>query len=364
MSITSRTHNGKKQYRFTCYYTAPDGSRKKKASKWYSTQKDAKKAEVDFLSGNTQGKTAKFEEIYKDWLNSLVVEDSTKREKKGIVENHFKLWFNMDIAMITPAMIRKRFQEPDIVDLATITKNKYRTNLNQIFTFAKRYYGLQENPIDKVETFKAPRQVKELSEFGDVPIYSPDEFKTFIAAMETLYNDDYANIFQYIYWLGFRRSEALSITFGDVRDGKLYIWRSWDVHTRKWKVLKTESSRRIIKLPNGLVDIYNEQLEKYQNCEGFNAEWFLFGGFEPLTRATMDRRRKAAEKYAGLHYVTNHQMRHSYVSNMMSKEDNAFKVGASVGHKDGQVTRQVYSHVTVNDFSKDIDEMMKPDIKA
>ena len=52
MAIEVRNHNGKKQYRFRCYYQDMYGNRKQKNSKWYETKKEAQKQE-SLLSQHT-----------------------------------------------------------------------------------------------------------------------------------------------------------------------------------------------------------------------------------------------------------------------------------------------------------------------
>ena len=41
MTIYERLHNGKKQWRFRCYYTDFNGDRVQRNSKWFNTKKEA-----------------------------------------------------------------------------------------------------------------------------------------------------------------------------------------------------------------------------------------------------------------------------------------------------------------------------------
>ncbi len=88
MSIYSRTKEGKKQYQYRCYYTNFDGSRKQKNSKWYSTKKEATKAEALFIQSQTVGHSdVTFEEVVNKWMdhNERVLKPTTLRTKNVIL---------------------------------------------------------------------------------------------------------------------------------------------------------------------------------------------------------------------------------------------------------------------------------------
>ena len=49
MPIYERKHNGKKQWRFRCYYTDFNGDRVQRNSKWFNTKKEEVAAESEFM---------------------------------------------------------------------------------------------------------------------------------------------------------------------------------------------------------------------------------------------------------------------------------------------------------------------------
>ena len=172
-------------------------------------------------------------------------------------------------------------------------------------------------------------------------------------------DDDYSRIFEFIYWTGLRRSEAMSLTFSDLDGDVITIRRQWDQKREEWTATKTAGSYRKIRLPRRLLQIIEEQRQKYQDEPHFSKEWFIFGGYRYLSRTTMDRKKKKAIEAAGLPYMTTHQLRHAYISNLLAEEGNAFLVGRSAGHAYTDMTLRTYGHVSVSDFSDLIDSMME-----
>ena len=360
MSISSRTVKGRKQYRFDLRYKS-SGQTKRKSSKWYPTKKEALQAEKDFLD-QIEAEDAPvmltFGQIWEEYIADRVSRNlnskTTADEKNYSIQQYFSDWIAVPIDQISVQTVRSRFAKSDITGLSTNTKNKLRSFLLSAFGYAVRYHGLKENPISALEPYSYSFDEKERRKTAQ--IWTPEEFASFLFQME---DDDYSRIFEFIYWTGLRRSEAMSLTFSDLDGDFITIRRQWDQKREEWTATKTAGSYRKIRLPRRLLQIIEEQRQKYQDEPHFTAEWFIFGGYRYLSRTTMDRKKKKAIEAAGLPYMTTHQLRHAYISNLLAEEGNAFLVGRSAGHSNTDMTLRTYGHVSVSDFSDLIDSMME-----
>lgn len=85
MPIYERKHNGKKQWRFRCYYTDFNGNRVQKQSKWFDMKKDAVQAEAIFVQTKAEGdQRITFYEVTLKWyeFKSRTLRPSTLDTKR------------------------------------------------------------------------------------------------------------------------------------------------------------------------------------------------------------------------------------------------------------------------------------------
>ena len=85
MPIYERKHNGKKQWRFRCYYTDFNGNRVQIQSKWCDMKKDAVQAEAIFVQTKAEGdQRVTFYEVTLKWyeFKSRTLRPSTLDTKR------------------------------------------------------------------------------------------------------------------------------------------------------------------------------------------------------------------------------------------------------------------------------------------
>ena len=177
-----------------------------------------------------------------------------------------------------------------------------------------------------------------------------DEFKKFINEVDNLV---YKTFFEFCYFTGVRRSEALAIQKSDLDliSKTISINKSIphrQVGSRRGiSSLKTPKSYRILKLD----ELFNNILPLL-NQDGP----FIFGGQELLSTSTITRRLKESLKKAKLRDYTFHEFRHSNGSLLLDTNVPLIKVSKRLGHSCVDVTARVYAHVfkNVDDESADV----------
>ena len=358
MPIYSRNLEGKKQYRYRCYYTDIYGERKQKQSKWYSNMRECREAEANFLAikeAPTIGVT--FETVARSY-----VERSTVNQAKRTIEDKYlgltKYWkplFKYRIDEITPLMIIRLFEDDMFKDLSTARKNKIHTDLNAVFKHGMSYYGLNRNPMMSVPRFKksSDENLKEMN------IWTLEQFKTFENSFDE-FSEEYKAFFHLLFWSGMRKNEARSLTFSCLKRNGLKVWRQWD--GEKFVVLKTKGSSRTVHIDKETLKLIQKQYDRYKDYPGFSNNWFIFGGYRPIPKTNIDRHFKNNIKKAGLPPIRIHDLRHSHVSYLVDAGINIFDISKRLGHSSYEITMNRYAHL-IDDAESKILDIINQDIE-
>ena len=158
MPIYERKHNGKKQWRFRCYYTDFNGNRVQKQSKWFDMKKDAVQAEAIFVQTKAEGdQRVTFYEVTLKWyeFKSRTLKPSTL-DTKRVYLNMLSPLNDKKMAKITYLDIDNFFELPQIKSYKYSTKMTLLTNLRNIFRFAKKHYGIVNDPFFKMAPLIKP----------------------------------------------------------------------------------------------------------------------------------------------------------------------------------------------------------------
>jgi integrase len=109
--------------------------------------------------------------------------------------------------------------------------------------------------------------------------------------------------------------------------------------------LKTTASRRVIPLPQVVVEAVSKHISTYDVAE--DALVFTLGG-EPINRSAFGRVWRPAAKAAGLNALTGtgmHALRHYYASLLIRYGESAKTVQARLGHASPSETLETYAHL-------------------
>lgn len=216
--------------------------------------------------------------------------------------------------------------------------------------YAVKMEYIPTNPLTKVGNFKDSNVIKK-----EMLYYTPEEFKKFI----TVARDCAENSPSYAYWdfyvffciafyTGLRKGEIHALKWSDIDGEYLSVKRSI---TQKLKggdretPPKNKSSIRTIQIPAPLVTILNAHKERYQMLEGFNDDFRVCGGTQPLRDSSIENANIKFAKAAGVKKIRVHDFRHSHASVLVNNGINIQEVARRLGHSKIEMTWNTYSHL-------------------
>lgn len=245
-----------------------------------------------------------------------------------------------------------------------------------IFTSAAESHIIRESPCNKISA-KGGKEPKEKEALTD------EQAKKLIDTIREL--PPYVFVMLGLY-AGLRREEILGLqwdcVFLDVKEPYVAVRRAWHTeHNRPiiLEELKTKAAKRDIPIPPPLVDCLKEAKEKSQsdfvvaNRDGNPLSYAQFQRIWKYitTRTTKERTytryvngqkikhtvkpvlgEKAAHNgnvvYCLDFYVTPHQLRHTYITNLIYAGVDPKTVQYLAGHKNSKITMDIYAKVKYN----------------
>ncbi|MEW4415134.1 site-specific integrase [Clostridium sp. AN503] len=320
-----------------CYYTDWTGARKQKMKRGFTRQRDAKAWERVFLEQLQGDPDMTFRSLYELYLTDIRqrLKASTVTGRISRCEHNILPYFeNKQINRITPADVRKWQGEILSKNFKPTYQKTLNEQLDMIFNFATKYYGLRKNPCDMTGTIGR-------SKSGRMDFWTKDEFQRFIECVP----DPQCNLaFQILFYTGLRCGELLALVPGDINldSETLTVTKTFrrehgtDVITSP----KTENSIRTVTLPPSLV----EQLRQYIAQIYDIAAW---GRLFPFTRSKL---RIAMEKgctKSGVKKIRIHDIRHSHVSLLIDMGFQPLLIAERIGDT-VEMVNDIYGHLYPN----------------
>ena len=94
----------------------------------------------------------------------------------------------------------------------------------------------------------------------------------------------------------------------------------------------------------------NNLREYYSNITDlFQENWYIFGGKEPLSPTTVERRKNLYCEIANIKKIRLHDFRHSHASLLLSSGVPISAISERLGHSDITTTMSVYIHLIPKD---------------
>ena len=346
------TKDGRKYY-YKCYYIDMYGNNKRKRSKLYLSQKEAKEAEREFLTNiknnDEHDYNVSFEKVYNEWLNlkkDKIKVTSYYRLKCNLNKNILKYFKNFKLSSIKYNIIDNWKKELINMAMSVKYKNSIIKYLKEILTYAKINYEFDEKIIDRICTIRddTPKDKKSDSELN---FWTYDEFKKFISVVD---DNLYYLIFTFLYFTGLRFGEFAALTWKDIdlKNKTVTINKSLTnkVEGQKYIITspKTNNSIRTVDLDDNLVKLLNTHKSKEKSIYGFNDNMFVFGNVKYIAQTTFVNHLKYYCNISKVKYISPHGFRHSHISLLIDLGCDARDVANRVGDT-VQMIEKTYIHM-------------------
>lgn len=308
---------------------AQTGKWKTKKKRGFKLKKDAKLAEAEMIQAYGTGLSAPFGAVAKACFDEAEGRPSTREWKDRIIRLHCSELAKLPIDSITKEKLMQWRSDLGGSDLATRTRNQCVQIVKQVFAYAERVYDLK-NPAVILKPFKLNKADKR-----EMEVWTPEEFQRFLDAMpESRFI--YKKYFEYLYWTGCRRSEAMALCWDDIQGNTVHVHRSIKHYKNGFLGLKTDSSERFITLDDKTLDMVSKLPKTGQ---------FVFGGERSLPITVIQKAFAEGIAESGVKPIRIHDLRHSHATWLINSGVNIVAVSKRLGHSSVNTTLKTYTHL-------------------
>lgn len=336
------------------YIDTPDGRKQKKLS-GFKTKKLAKQEYERFMERALiapkpydNKSVVRFEDAFRAYLGAIQynVKESSVYDFSHIAKKHFYDFFaGRDVQQITRQdiiawqdMMWTKSYNGKLYTQKTLSK--IRGQLSAFFSWCAEHYNI-DNVMKDV---KMPNRKdnKEPRKF-----WTEQEFEKFIESVQT---EKYKALFTTLFYSGCRIGELQALRSDDYDGTQLYIHGTFTRKTMDgtpYRITETKNYKsRYVPLPQKAIQALNEWLT-YKQSNGI-ANAFIFGTGAPVSMNAIQNAFTRGIEKSTVKKIRIHDLRHSYVSLLMSKGANFGVIAALIGDTLEQVLK-TYAHHTEED---------------
>ena len=326
MSVTKDT-NGTYMVRF--YTDDPlTGMRKQIKKRGFTTKREATAWEASERSKPAPGNTSlTFWDVFQKSLDNNDTTLGTRQKKEAWISKYFD-FKDYPIDKITKPMLLDWRNRLKSTGIAVRTMNNGLQYIRSVFALYSAVYGRQ-NVATVLKSFKLTKADK-----TEMRIWTPEEFQQFSEAVS---NPVYRAYFEFLFWTGCRRGEAVALVKDDFDGDMVHIHRSMKHFKNGFQPLKTDSSERTIRIDSTLMETLQPFLEA--------ADPFVFGGDHPMPISKLDVVFKRGIAESGVTPIRIHDLRHSHASFLLNSGANILAVSKRLGHATITQTLETYAHL-------------------
>ena len=346
--------NKTKLWYFRCYKNDVYGIRKQFQRCGFQNKREAQASERAFLDQEVIGdENILFSKLWIEYNEYAKLKQKKQSYRKTLSKfnNHILPYFkDYRVNKIDAKTYTKWQIELEKKDFSYKYLSSLHGAMVTILNYAIKFYGLKTNIASQIGNF-SKRNIKP----SRIDFWTYEEYQKFISNVDDIV---YKTFYETLYLTGMRQGEALSLTWKDIKNGYIDIYKTISKEKEDGKYIintpKTKSSIRKIRIDNNLIKDLKELKKYYMNIIDFNEDWFVFGGIVPLTATTIGRRKDNYCMKSGVKKIRIHDFRHSHASLLLSSGVPITVISQRLGHSDINMTLNTYSHLIPNDVDKAI----------
>ena len=310
---------------------------KTKLKRGFRTKKEAQEWEREFLQVQQADMDMEFSKFVDVYFTDKAprLKERTIETKRIMLDTRIIPYFGkLRMNAIKPADIMK--WQNDMMDQGY--KPTYlrmlQNQVTAVFNHAERFYGLKDNPCKKIDKM-GKANARELN------FWTKEEYDRFIQNFDEK-EEMYRLMYQMLFWLGCRVGELLAICYGDInfKEKTVSITKTYYRRNKTDYITapKTESSNRIVTMPNFLVEelkVYTDKMYELKAEERI---------FMVTDRAVQKKMKQKADKL-NLKHIRVHDLRHSHIAFLIEKGTQPLIISKRVGHDSVTTTMNIYGHL-------------------
>lgn len=351
------TCNGTKVWYFKCYYINALGERKQKKSKKFASKEQTVKEEAKFLLSVGEcaiDNNITFNRIFDELIQKK--ESEVRETTLNKIKNYYKHiepeLGKIQINKLTLQQFQFWKNEMNKKNLCCTYKNKIYKLLCELVNYSELYYNTTTNVLKLGGKFVDNNEKKK-----EMLFFTEEEFEKFVSVIK---EHLWISVFETLFYCGFRQGELQALNWNDIDFNKNIIDINKTLTTKiKGKPYsiyppKTLSSYRKIPMTKNIRENLTKLKEMYSQLEGFNNDWFVFGGIKPLPETTIQKHKNKYCTLAEVKQIRIHDFRHSCASLLISRNADPVLVSKYLGHADVSMTLNKYSHM----YKSKLDEII------
>lgn len=312
---------------------AVTGARYEHKKRGFKTKREAKEYEAQYLLNAPASSEFTFSNMHRLYLSSIDATETNKNMQLQWCAKYFSL-NNSPIDRVTRADVLKWRELLQGEQLATRTKNRGIRYVKAVFNFADKVYGIPDVTVI-LKPFKLTAEDKE-----EANVWTVEEFNTFLECVPAR---EYKLFFDFLFWTGCRRGEALALQYTDIKKDRVSITKAIKHYKNGFMPLKTDGSKRTIRLDSALLSRLQPNIA---DCN--KDKPFLFGGATSLSISQVQRYFAKGIEDAGVKPIRIHDLRHSHATLLINSGVNIVAVSKRLGHSSINQTLKTYTHLLKN----------------
>lgn len=315
---------------YVSYSFKQGGKFKHVTKRGFKTKTEAKEWEKAHKDGKTEEKKEglTFKQLAYMWEEYLDSSEDSKNDHHKHFEIRFANLYEKPIIDISKQDLIEWRSELGKTPYATITKNKTLSYVRGVYRFANEMYDVP-NIATVLKNFK--KTDKEAT--SEMEVWTPEEFEQFLSEVD---EPEYKVFFEFLYWTGCRRGEAIALQKRHVKDHMVTIRYSQKLRVNGLKPTKTKNTRNIT-----IDDTLWSHLQPYI----IGRDGYVFGDPKGLHPTSIEERYKKAISRSGVKYIKLHNLRHSHATWLICNGVNIVAVSKRLGHASITQTLETYTHL-------------------